>query len=126
MTREEMDFIGSMNMCDEISNEAYRKIITHCEEQEPCEDVISREAVLDCFKKWQPYMATRLLDFEKELSELPPVTPQPKIGHWIVDVDRWGDIVTTVNGYRCSECDTFDTDKDTYCPNCGAKMEVEK
>ena len=68
MTREEMDFIGSMNMCDEISNEAYKKIMTHFEEQEPC-DCISRQAVLDCFKKWQPYMATRLLDFEKELSE---------------------------------------------------------
>lgn len=23
-------------------------------EQEPCEDVISRQAVMDCFKKWQP------------------------------------------------------------------------
>lgn len=35
MTREEMDFIGGMNMCDEISNEAYKKIMCHCEEQEP-------------------------------------------------------------------------------------------
>ena len=35
MTREEADFIGGMNMCDEISNEAYRKIMCHCEEQEP-------------------------------------------------------------------------------------------
>ena len=94
-------------------------------EQKPCEDCISRQAVLDCFKKWQPYMATRLLDFEKELSELPPVTPRPRAGHWIVDVDRWGDIVTTVNGYRCSECNNFNTDRDNYCPNCGAKMEVE-
>lgn len=29
MTREEFDFIGAMNMCDEISNEAYKKISTH-------------------------------------------------------------------------------------------------
>lgn len=35
MTREELDFIGSMNMCDEISNEAYKKIVCHCREQEP-------------------------------------------------------------------------------------------
>lgn len=47
MTREEADFIGSMNMCDEISNEAYKKIMCYCEEQEPCEDCISRRAVLD-------------------------------------------------------------------------------
>lgn len=47
---------------------------------------------------------------------------QPKTGHWIADVDRWGDIVTTVNGYRCSECNAFNTDKDNYCPKCGAYM----
>lgn len=39
-------------------------------------DLISRQAVMDCFKKWQPYMATRLFEFEKELSALPSVTPQ--------------------------------------------------
>ena len=38
MTREELDFIGSMNMCDEISNEAYKKIVCHCEENDsPCD-----------------------------------------------------------------------------------------
>lgn len=47
-------------------------------EQDPCEDMISRRAVMDCFKKWQPYMATRLHEFEKELSALPPVAPEPK------------------------------------------------
>lgn len=50
---------------------------------------------------------------------------QPKTGHWIADVEKWGDVVTTVNGYRCDRCNTFNTDKDNYCPNCGAKMEVE-
>ena len=50
---------------------------------------------------------------------------EPKTGHWIVDVDRWGDIVTTVNGYRCDKCNTFNTDKDNYCPNCGARIVEE-
>lgn len=59
------------------------------------------------------------------IKELPSVTPKAKVGKWIADVDRWGDIITTVNGYRCSECNTFDTDKDNYCPMCGAKMEVK-
>ena len=82
MTREELDFIGSMNMCDEISNEAYKKIVCHCEEQEPCEDAISRQAVLD--KK-------ELVELEdgqsfycispEDVETLPPVTPQPKTGH---------------------------------------------
>ena len=43
---------------------------------EPREDSISRNAVMKCFKKWQPYMATRLLSYEQELSKLPSVTPQ--------------------------------------------------
>jgi hypothetical protein len=45
-----------------------------------CDDCISREAVMKCFKKWQPYMATRLLDYEQELKELPSVTPKTE---WI-------------------------------------------
>ena len=45
MTREEADFIAAMNMCDEISNEAHKKIMCHCEV--PCEDAISRKWVLD-------------------------------------------------------------------------------
>lgn len=47
MTREEMNFIGGMNMCDEISNEAYKKIMCHCEELEPCDDCISRQDVME-------------------------------------------------------------------------------
>lgn len=48
--------------------------------------------------------------------------PTRPTGHWIAGVDRWGDIVTTVNGYRCSECCAFNADKDNFCPNCGARM----
>ena len=103
-------------------------------EQEPCDDAISRQVVMDCFKKWQPYMATRLCDFEKELTALPPVTPQPKMGRWVEE---------NINGGRkvfCSECgctppfehvssgDVYSANgygvihKTKFCPNCGAKM----
>ena len=88
------------------------------------EDCISREAVIDYIKD-----CTIDLGYENGtnmvidvISNLPSVQPKSKIGHWIADVDRWGDVVTTVNGYRCSECGEFNTDKDNYCPNCGAKM----
>ena len=50
---------------------------------------------------------------------------ESKTGKWIADVDKWGDIVTTVKGYRCDKCNTFNTDKDNYCPYCGAKMEED-
>ena len=83
--------------------------------------LISRQAVMDCFKKWQPYMATRLWDFEQELSALQPINPQEqRTGHWI-------------DGH-CSICGCdapsyiidWKWQKDmeaNYCPNCGVKME---
>ncbi len=46
-------------------------------------------------------------------------------GEWIADVDKWGDVVTTVNGYTCSKCGVFNSDKDNFCPNCGADMRGE-
>ena len=51
MTREDLDFIGAMNMCDDISNDAYKKIVCHCEGQEPILDKIRDEIEmyeLDC------------------------------------------------------------------------------
>ena len=92
------------------------KVIIKALEQEPCEDAISRQAVMDCFKKWQPYMATRLWDFEQELSALPSVQPQePKTGHWIDNKAR-------TNLCNCSECGALSKAYSKYCPNCGAKM----
>lgn len=108
-------------------------------EQQPCEDAISRQAAQAKIKNICDEYRLSYEDGERKAAtggsayalghafdDLPSVTPQPKIGHWITDVDRWGDIVTTVNGYRCSECNAFNADRDNYCPNCGAKMqEVE-
>lgn len=51
------------------------KIITFLHES-PCGEYVSKDAVMKCFKKWQPYMATRILGYEQELKELPSVTPQ--------------------------------------------------
>ena len=103
-------------------------------EQEPCEDAISRQAVMDCFKKWQPYMATRIYSFEKELSALPSVTPQePRKGHWINDAIQGEIDGQIVKAFICSECGAISVFRITdgkiingdLCPNCGAKMESE-
>jgi hypothetical protein len=95
--------------------------------QDSCEDCISRQAVMNCFKKWQPYMATRLFGFEKELSSLPPVTPQLKIGHWVLaDEQNKEDVDNDNYRFICSECQCSDIHaKDTkvpYCWKCGARM----
>jgi len=97
-------------------------------EQKPCEDAISRQAVLDLVNADWKYE-----NLESDIANLPPVTPQPKIGRWIVN--EWGNI-------SCSECGCtalYDKVypgesvfgkavrvKSTFCPTCGAKMEVEK
>ena len=116
--------------------------------QEPCEDVISRQAVIDALwkalyeyedKTEKQFLESEELDvydwfqhriFVQNMSDidrqtilnLPSVTPQPKIGRWVFkhnSSDIW-----------CSCCNaSYDETPQTfyYCPNCGAKMpEVEE
>lgn len=101
-------------------------------EQEPCEDCISRQAVLDIdFKKIILTTAKPAEMIEQKVKALPSVNPQPKTGHWILRND--------INGeYQCDECgmfsglSKFDVEEarrklSNFCPNCGAKMvEIQK
>lgn len=161
MTKQEADFIGSMNMCDEISNEAYKKIMCHCEVEEqqpcekcevgnpclyceydftekktkePCEDCISREAVIRLAEQYPLIIGSRCSGLIADIKHLPSVTPQPKKGKWIEE-GKWSEgcgMGETYGSYwRCSSCDEI-TQGDyyqcgaNYCPNCGADMRGEK
>ena len=125
MTQKEMDFIGSLNMCDEISNEAYKKIMAHCEEQEPCEDCISRQAAIDAITRdgvrleregaYEMMICTAKQWAVDLIDDLPSVTPERKKGKWIdrtsgftinLGCDQCGEIV---HKYGCR-----------FCPNCGS------
>ena len=104
-------------------------------EREPCEDAISRQAAIDGLASIAKAKAKS--DAQKSLmgrvmfftEHLPPVTPQPKIGHWIEKDGFDGDTY-----YDCSECgesfcliDGTPTDNlYNHCPNCGAKMQEVK
>jgi len=98
-------------------------------EQEPCDDAISRQAVLaiagDSCLDLDSYEDTK--EFCDEIKELPSVTPQPKIGRWIKG-DSYGDQYNYYQSYVCSCCKReYDVHNWKYCPNCGAKMqEVEE
>ena len=46
---------------------------------------------------------------------------QPKVGRWI-DVE----VLDGALWHACSECGETEFYATNYCPNCGAKMEVEK
>lgn len=53
---------------------------------------------------------------------LPPATPQPKVGQWIVKGESW--YCTCCDEPICEIYDGKPYEK--YCPNCGAKMEEVK
>lgn len=112
-------------------------------EQEPCKDTISRQAVINVFPRWKFVSYEAYIRSVAELENLPPVTPQPKIGRWIMKhrtyneikhytgQDEMGEIhtISVLERYEtdepyCSECGkrAGDTSQD-YCCACGVKME---
>ena len=90
-------------------------------EEEETDDLISRQAVMECFKKWHPYMATRLYEFEKELTAIPSVENRGTWRHY-------------EGMLYCSECGAEFYDEimeytgdevPKHCPDCGADMRGE-
>lgn len=94
-------------------------------------DCISRAEAIKCLecdfditgKENMKTVVNYINSAHDKIVNLPRVKQEPRKGHWIADFVKWGDVVTTVDGYRCDKCNAFDSDKDNYCPNCGAKME---
>lgn len=85
---------------------------------EPCEDCISRQAVLELH---QLRLGAR--EIYKAIYDLPPVTPKSKTGYWI---NAYPDIEPNpmfMYGI-CSVCDFKQSisNKLNFCPNCGARM----
>lgn len=106
-------------------------------QQEPCKYAISKKAVLYkikevCFsREWSQFRSDYGSNGQRDflinyIEQLPPVTPQPKIGHWIKEksVHGWDG-----NSYQCSECgrsihidsEVEDLSDYPYC-HCGSKM----
>lgn len=92
------------------------------EEQQPCDDCISREAVEKI--TWEEPSYTDALNVLTEVREkirqLPSVTPQPKRGEWIRQDDK---SKRRYGWLYCSKCGAWIGDKTKFCSECGAKME---
>ena len=108
-------------------------------EQKPCEDAISRQAVIDGINQYfhdEYYQRTSIQDcrdclIEDVIKDISPINPQLKTGHWIGideephevwECDHCGFVI---DGSGCIDpYDYRDTYK--YCPYCGARMVDEQ
>ncbi len=133
-TDEEIDKIQAVEqayvdkMVELAVEESRREWLNKALEAQPCEDCISRQAVLDVINfedKWlfdaKSHNADTHIAFsglESRVKALPSVTPQRPKGKWI----------EYCGGLQCSECG-WEVDDEYYlgqrvaCPNCGAEME---
>ena len=126
---------------ESLAIERYQDLVDYFDDkdQKPCEDCVSRQAVLDMASviETDDYSGNENLEVVDvdDIKALPSVTPAPKKGKWIdTDVtllNRQGDLVHEV---ICSECNGISYFRKmgnkyigaNYCPNCGAKLEVEE
>lgn len=106
------------------------------EQIEPCEDAISRQAVLDkikevCFSREQEWVDFRISqgsngqrDFIiKFIEDLPSIQPKPKTGVLDKSKSEWYDRGSL--SCRCSNCGCKNNKETPYCPWCGATMEID-
>lgn len=96
-------------------------------------DLIEREALLESVRKW--IMDTSeirdsldhqynkgLLRAIKEIQRAPAVDAEPvRHGKWLYGI--WE---TYPDGHVCDQCRTGYPIRFNYCPNCGAKMDLEE
>ena len=93
-------------------------------------DLISRIAAIDKLDEWDWQELYFPIQFKELLDELPTVSVAEKTGRWIAH-----DIHNCHTNFKCSECGHIHsfmhlygepTADYTYCPNCGARMEVKE
>ena len=83
-------------------------------EEEPCEDCVSRKAVLDLVDADCEYDG-----LEVDINDLPSIRPAHEEGKWIINNMRGTKICNICYG-------TVGLSDFKYCPYCGAEMESEE
>ena len=114
--------------------------------QEPCEDAISRDELLKAIDTWDKFGCdanTKLVPYQdhyipyihyddviKCIKGMPPITPQPKIGQWVLQPSNKDQDERDFIWWKCSECGQVifsESERDrrefhAFCGRCGAKM----
>ena len=122
MTKEEAIAFGKrvIDLGFKGETQAFCELAIKALEQEPCEDAISREAMLLLQVEYAEDMsATKFWRMRDDIRSLPPVTSKEKTGHWIENAPEYQNIDPP---YICSECGNMHLRKTNYCDQCGAKM----
>ena len=122
---EKLSLIKNKSYCGLYDSDLYKAIANGTPLDESV-DAISRQAVLDAFglsentRKYggdhSGYDTLMKYEIQDVVEELPPVNPQPKVGHWIV---------YDVHGHKACKCSECDKDAgypcyDKYCSHCGS------
>lgn len=149
MTREEavkiFNTLLSFGRCDCQKGEIPEclKMAIKALEQQPCEDAISRQALIERINNAEenfksdnmesiasddgdPFVdgvLSGVFNIRQMVMQAPTVTPQPKVGHWIrVELGLFDSVSIR---WECSECKKSDRFRSNFCFNCGARMESE-
>jgi len=93
-----------------------------CDNLKPLQDLPSAQPQTKCIAKITLNEEQLRDAVEKAKHEVVTVLPQRKRGRWIKKIDIWGGIVSTTEGYNCSECHAWVDGEYSYCPWCGADM----
>lgn len=94
-----------------------RQIVDMIVSEKPCGDCINRKETLKALMdEWTEYDSELIDSLIEKIKKLPPVTPAPKMGHWIKCIDDIGSSYYLCSACRCGEDYNFD-----FCPNCGSK-----
>lgn len=67
---EDLADLNKSHSCNEY------KMLMGMLDAEPCKDTISRQAAIDLYEQFQPYIAVKAVDFGKALEQLPSAQPE--------------------------------------------------
>ncbi len=122
----------------EISKRDLECALTQYFHKEPCEDAISRQAVLDLVvanhRELNGLNVVMYSPLYKDITQLPSVQPIRPKGKWMKAYywsEGFGMGESYGYYYECSQCGKsvkggFSECGQNFCPNCGAKMEGEE
>ena len=108
-------------MDEYINKNVLYKIIAQLEE-------LARNRYLDTPSLYYPMYMTQLKErayFKQIITDLPTADVTPvRYGRWIKKQEK-DTFAGYLYSYECSECGRVKQRKEPYCPNCGAKMDLE-